>query len=45
MAEVEEVVEVAEAEMVHGHVTGMPLITFNGQEVPPLEPPQGILSM
>ena len=45
VAEVEEVVEVAEAEMVHGHVAGMPLITFNGQEVPPLEPPQGIMSM
>ena len=45
MAAVEEVVKVAEAEMVHGHVAGMPLITFNGQEVPPLEPPQGIMSM
>lgn len=43
--EVEEVVEVAEAEMVHGHVAGMLLITFNGQEVPPLEPLQGIMSM
>jgi hypothetical protein len=45
VAGVKEVVELAEAEMAHGHVAGMMLITFNGQEVPPLEPLQGIMSM